>query len=50
MMRHLWLWAMLVAVAGLWVAGTRPRAADPTPVPITLAVSEATNAQLECPH
>ena len=48
-MRHLWLWAMLVAIAGLWVAAARPRAANPTSVPITIAVSGGTNAQLECP-
>ena len=47
-MKHLWLWAMLVAAAGLWVAAARPRAADPN-VPIAIAVTGTTNAQLECP-
>jgi len=48
-MKHLWPWAILMVAAGLWVAAARPRAANPTSVPITVAVSGCTNAQIECP-
>jgi len=48
-MKRLWLSAILVVVAGLCLAAAWPRAATPTSVPITVAVTGSTNAQLECP-
>lgn len=49
-MKRLWPWAILLAAFGFCVAVARPRAANPTSVPITIAVTGSTNAQLECPH
>jgi hypothetical protein len=49
-MKRVCLWAAVIIAAGFWLAASRPRAANPKQVPITIAVTAATNGQIECPH